>query len=138
MTFEMIANTHDRRDERSLRSKILLGLNTAGSLTSFITSIAVPGSSSDLPLGLEKFRNLFIPGFERLFPSMREVQRQNILSLVLRPLEEVPFGSDITRVVFFPRRPIRGIASQAKVRIGAISISDSCAEVAIIKKNNQQ
>ena len=137
MTFEMIANTHDRRDERTLRSRVLLGLNGASSLASFVTSIAVPGPSSDLPTGLEKFRNLFIPGFERLFPSMREVQRQNIISMVLRPLEEVPFGSDITRVVFFPRKPIRGIIPQASLRIGAISISDACAEVAIIKKNNQ-
>lgn len=137
MTFEMIANTHDRRDERSVRSRILLIMNSASSLTSFVTSIAVPGPSSDLPIGLDKFQNLLIPSFEKLFPTMREVQRQNIVSMVMRPLEEVPFGSDITRIVFFPKKPIRGILPSKFLRIGAISVSDSCAEVGIIKKAGQ-
>jgi hypothetical protein len=102
-----------------------------------VTAIAVPGPSSDLPLGLDKFRNLLIPSFERLFPSMREVQRQNIISMAMRPLEEVPFGSDITRVVFFPKKPIKGAIPSTEIRIAGISISDSCAEVAVVKKNGQ-
>lgn len=137
MAFEMIANTHDRRDERSLRSRILLVMNSASSMASFVTAIAVPASGSDLPLGLDKFRNLLIPSFERLYPNMREVQRQNILSMVMRPLEEIPFGSDITRIVFFPRKPIKGMIPRKEIRIGGISISDACAEVAIIKKAGQ-
>jgi hypothetical protein len=137
MTFEMITNTHDRRDDRSTRSRILLIMNSTSSLVSFITSIAVPGPSSDLPLGLDKFRNLLIPSFERLFPSMKEVQRQNIVSMAMKPLEEVPFGSDISRIVFFPKKPIRGALPRKQIRIGAIAIADSCAEVAIVKKAGQ-
>lgn len=137
LTFEMVANTHDRRDDRSTRSRILLGMNSASSLVSFITAIAVPGPGSDLPLGLDKFRNLLIPSFERLYPNMRELQRQNILSMAMRQLEEVPFGSDITRIVFFPKKPIKGVVPGILIRIAGVSISDSCAEVAIIKKNGQ-
>lgn len=74
-TFEMMVNTVDRRDGRSRRTlafKILEGLGTAAS---FVTAIAVPPPGNDLPLGLEKYRNLFIPGADRLFPSLKEQQR---------------------------------------------------------------
>lgn len=153
LTFDMVANTHDRRDDSSTRNKILFGLNSISVGTSFITSIAIPGAGSDLPLGLDKFQNFLIPGFEKLVPSLREVQRQNLISMVMRPLEEVPFGSDITRVIFFPKSEIEGLLPELKikvkdgngntsyktfgradVKISGISISDACAEVAVIKK----
>ncbi len=146
LTFEMVANTQDRRNERSTRSRILLVMNGASSLASIVTSIAVPGPGSDLPLGLDKFRNLAIPSFEKLFPSMNEVQRQNIISMVMKPLEEIPFGSDITRVVFFPKRAMQGVivssdkdedpkkAIRLELRISGIAIADACAEAAVIKK----
>jgi hypothetical protein len=133
-TFEMVANTHDRRDERSLRSRILLGMNILGSGTSFVTSFLVPKPGSDLPLGLDKYRNIFIPGFERFFPSLREVQRQNIVSQVMKPLEEVPNGSDITRVLFFPKREMSGVLPNYKVRINGISTYELQIQVATIKK----
>lgn len=145
LTFEMVANTQDRRNERSKRSRTLLVLNGISTLASIVTSVAVPGPSSDLPLGLDKLRNLAIPGFEKLFPSMNEVQRQNIISMVMKPLEEIPFGSDITRIVFFPKRPMQGVivsangddpktATKVELRISGIAIADACAQSAVIKK----
>lgn len=142
LTFDMVLNTQERRDSRSTRSRIFLMLNGFSTLSSVVTSIAVPGSSSDIPLGLDKFRNLLIPGMEKLFPSLNEVQRQNITSMVMRPLEEVPYGSDITRLLFFPKRAIEGVminrpdggARKTQLKISAISSSDACAEVGIIQK----
>jgi hypothetical protein len=136
-SFETIANTHDRRDERSLRSRILTVLNGSISFTSFVTAVAVPGSSSDLPLGLDKSNNLLIPSFERLFPSMKEVQRQNILTMVMRQLEEIPFGGSIERKIFFPKGALEGLWPGHRVRISGVSTFDSCATVAIIKKVEQ-
>ena len=133
-TFEIVANTHDRRDERSVRSRILTVAEGLSSLASFVTAIAVPPSSSDLPLGLDKFKNLLIPSFEKLFPSMKEVQRQNIISMVIRPLEEIPFGSDVTRILFIPKGKLIGMIPQDVYRIGGVSTTGACAEVGIIKK----
>jgi len=132
--FEMITNTQDNRADRSVRSRIMTAVNGASSLASFVTSIAVPGSSSDLPLGLDKFKNLLIPSIERLYPSMREVHRQNLIRWAMRPLEEIPFGSDITRVVFFPKGAISGMIPGYQVRITGVSITNACAEVAFIDK----
>lgn len=134
LTFEMVLNTYERRDERNLRNRILLVARGAGSLTSFVTAIAVPGPGSDLPLGLDKFQNLLIPSFEKLFPSTREVQRQNIVSMVMRQLEEVPFGSDVTRIIYIPKKKIRGLIPDYFVRISGVSVADACAETAVIDK----
>lgn len=133
-SFDTVAVTHERRDERSIRSQVLRALNGAISFTSFVTAIAVPGPGSDLPLGLDKSNNLLIPSFEKLFPSMKEVQRQNILTMVMRNLEEVPFGGNIERKLFFPKGALEGIWPGHRVRISAVSTWDACAEVAIVKK----
>lgn len=120
MTFEMAVNTVDRREERSLRSNVFKILDAVGSATSFVTAIAVPGPGSDLPLGLEKYRNLFMPAADRLFPSIKEQHRQNIVAQTMKPIEEIPYGSDITRVIFIPKKRIQGLILGHDVRIAAV------------------
>lgn len=132
--YQVVANTHDRRDERSVRSRIFMGASILGVGTSFVTSIAVPGAGSDLPLGLDKYQNLLVPAMERLFPSMREVQRQNILSEVLPPLVEVPYGSDVSKYVFFPKTSIYGILPGYRVRITSISSYRMTSKVGMVQK----
>lgn len=133
-TFDIIANTHDRRDERSVRTRILTVANGLSSLASFVTSIAVPAPGNDTRLGLDQFKGLLIPSFEKLFPSLKEVQRQNIISMVMRPLEEIPFGSDVTRILFIPKGKLYGMIPGKVFRIGGVSTTGACAEVGIIKK----
>ncbi|MGA9768870.1 MAG: hypothetical protein WBV94_07515 [Blastocatellia bacterium] len=133
-TFEMIVNTVDRRDDRSIRSRVFKAFDLFGTGVSFITSVAVPGKNSDLPLGLEKYSNLLLPGLDTLFPSLKEQQRQNIVSQVMKPIEEIPFGSDITRVLFIPKKTIKGLIRGHDVRISEICPYFFSIEVAIIKK----
>jgi hypothetical protein len=133
-TFEMMVNTLDRRDERSRRSRVFKVLELVGTGTSFVTSIAVPGPSSDLPLGLEKYRNLLLPGLDKLFPSYKEQQRQNIVSQAMKEIEEIPFGSDITRVIFIPKRNIHGLLRGHDVRISEICPFFFKIQVAIVSK----
>ena len=137
LTFEMMVNTVDRRDERSFRARTFQLLNFIGTAVSFGTAVAVPGSGSDLPLGLEKYSNLLIPGLEKLFPSLKEQQRQNIVSQTMKPIEEIPFGADITRVLFLPKKSFRGMVEGHKVRISQICPYYFKARVAIIKKGSQ-
>ena len=134
--YQVIANTHDRRDERSVRSRIFLGANILGAGTSFITSFLALGNSSDVPLFLDKYQNLALPSFEKLFPSMREVQRQNIISEILPPLVEVPFGSDVSKYVFFPKKPIEGVLPNHVVRITSISAYNIKVKVGVVQKGN--
>lgn len=136
--YQVVANTHDRRADRSWRSRIFLGMNILGAGASFVTAIAVPGIGSDLPLGLDKYQNLLIPTAEKLFPSMREVQRQNIVSLILPPLVEVPYGTDVSKYVFFPKKQIAGILPNHWVRITSISSHYIKVKVGVVQKSNVQ
>jgi hypothetical protein len=68
---------------------------------------------------------------------MKEVQRQNILTMVMRQLEEIPFGGSIERKIFFPKGALEGLWPGHRVRISGVSTFDSCATVAIIKKVEQ-
>jgi hypothetical protein len=133
-TFEMMVNTVDRRDERSRRSRLFQILEGIGTGTSFVTSIAVPGSGSDLPLGLEKFGNLLIPGIDKLYPNFKEQWRQNIVSQAMKEIEEIPFGSDVTRVIFIPKRNIRGLIRGHDTRISEVCPFYFKVQVAIITK----
>lgn len=133
-TFEMMVNTTDRREQRTFRAQFFRLLEGVGLATSFITAIAVPPSSSDLPLGLEKYSNLFLPGANKLYPDYKEQHRQNIVSQAMKPIEEIPFGSDISRVVFIPKKSIRGLISGHDARISQICPYFFRVEVAIIKK----
>ncbi len=119
-TFEMMVNTVDRRDERRTRTRVFNILEFVGMGTSFVTSFLVPPTGSDLPVGLEKYRNLFIPGLDKIWKNYKEQQRQNMVSQTMRTIEEIPYGSDITRVIFIPRKNIHGIMRGHDVRISEI------------------
>lgn len=136
--FQVVANTHDRRNDRTWRNRFFLGANSLSMMTSFITSFAVPGSGNDLPVGLDKFQNFFIPTAEKLFPSMRETQRQNIITEVLPPIVEVAYGNDVSKYVFFPKKEIEGVLPDYDVRISSISIFKIKSEVGIVQKGSVQ
>lgn len=132
--YQVVANTHDRRDERSVRSRLFLGASIVASGTSFFTSFLSLNPNSDLPLALDKYQNLLVPTMGKLFPSMREVFRQNIISEVLPPLVEIPYGSDVSKYVFFPKKKIEGILPDQEVRITSISSHNIQVKVGIVKK----
>ncbi len=132
--FLVIASTHDRRSERSKRERILTGANALSGLASFATAFASSGNNSGVIFGLDKYSNLLVPAFEKLFPSRREVERKNILDMTLQPVEEVPFGKEVSKIVFIPRKVIEGILPGYDVRISSVSVSKIKAEASIVNK----
>ncbi|HET8774289.1 MAG TPA: hypothetical protein VFP80_10875 [Thermoanaerobaculia bacterium] len=133
-SFDMMVNSVDRRDERSTRARIFRALNAIATLGSSVTAVGV-GAKSDLPLVLEKYGNLFIPGMERIWPSLRETERQNIINETMKPIEEIPYGSDLNRTIFFPKGPFRGIVMDQEVRIATICPYYFVIEVAVLDKD---
>lgn len=132
--FLVVASTHDRRYERSRREKILRVAEGLVSAASFATTFARPGNNTGFVFGLDKSTNLLIPAYEKLFPSRREVQRKNILDMVLQPVEEIPFGKEVSKIVFIPKQEIEGVLPGYDVRIRTISVSKMKAEAAIVQK----
>jgi hypothetical protein len=137
LMFEMVVNTVDRRESRSIRARVFSALELVGIGTSFSSAIRFPRPGRDLPIISDRFTNLLVPGLEKIFPSLKEQHRQNIVSQVMKPIEEVPFGSDITRVLFIPRRALRGIIPDHKVRISQICPYYFKIKVAVVDKTGQ-
>ncbi len=136
LTFEMAVNTVDARDSRRTRSRIFAGLSLAATGTSFLSATNILTGKDVVPI-LDKFSNLLLPGMEKIFPSLKEVHRQNVVSMAMKPIEEIPFGTDLTRVVLIPKKSIRGILQDHKVRISQICPYYFRVEVAVIKRGDR-
>jgi hypothetical protein len=51
----------------------------------------------------------------------------------MKPIEEIPYGSDITRVIFIPKKPFRGLIRGHETRISEICPFFLKIEVAVIQ-----
>lgn len=76
-----------------------------------------------------------LSSLQNTFPNLKDLHRQNMLRFLMSPTEEVSFGGDINRVIFFPKGPFRGLGdSKTKYRIKSIDTGYFSIEVAVIEK----
>jgi hypothetical protein len=134
-TFEMMVNSVDARSDRSKRTIAFTTLATLGVAASFVTSISPPTGGSVLN-ATDKFSNLLVPSLAKLFPSLKETQRQNIVAHTMRPIEEIPYGSDLSRIIFFPKRTFTGMIPDHEVRIASICPFLFKVQVALLNKGD--
>ena len=136
-SFEMMVNTVDERDRRTMRSATFRAIDAFTNFMTFLTfsSTSIRGNG-DVDKILNGISNVLVPGFAKLYPDMKDTQRQNFVSMAMKPIEEIPFGSDVSRVLFFPKHSFRGMLPGHEVRISAIDTSYFNIQVAIIKKVN--
>jgi hypothetical protein len=121
----------DPRDNRTGRSRTFRALTFAGSLASFVSGIGGFGATNDLININEKFGNIFVPALGAFWPNLRESQRQNLISDTMHPIEEIPFGSSLTKVVFLPKYPFQGFKARTWFRISEVCQFDFQVEVAV-------
>lgn len=127
----MTALFESRKDtnSRARAGRLVSVLATVG--TSYAT-IAGLDKSPTVAASIAAFNGVLIPGLEKYWPDLRAAQRQNILNLAMRELEEVPFGSDISRIIFIPRKPFTGFLREYSTRIGEVHTSYFKVRVAVI------
>ena len=136
LTFEMAVNTVDPRDSRRFRSRVFAGLNLAGTLASTGSAMNILKGNS-VNLILDRYSNLLVPGLEKIFPSLKEVHRQNVVSMGMKPIEEIAFGTDLTRIIFIPKKAIYGVLKDHRVRISQICPFYFKVEVAVIRRGDK-
>lgn len=147
MKYETALLSHESRENTSWKHRILTTLLSLSSLTSFVTNIV--GAGGDWPLGQTQFSNLMIPSYQKYFPDRREIHKDHLIQQLMQPLLEIPFGGQESKYLLFPRSPINvsmslrhwnettakwEIKTIKKIKIIGISPSDTCANVAVIKK----
>jgi hypothetical protein len=72
---------------------------------------------------------------EKIWPSLRETERQNIINETMKPIEEIPYGSDFNRTIFFPKGSFRRIVMDQEVRIATICPYYFVIGVAVLHKD---
>ncbi|HEY0075276.1 MAG TPA: hypothetical protein VGB77_14345, partial [Abditibacteriaceae bacterium] len=134
-TYEMMINTFDQREQQSTRSKgfrLLDGLIGLGSFAAAFKGFQGSGTAS----ALNGISGIITPTARNVFPNMSEVQRQNMVTQLMKPIEEIPFGADIERVLFYPKMPFKGLIEGHLVRISRVHTSYFNISVAIIEKRH--
>lgn len=67
-------------------------------------------------------------------PNLAEKHRSAILTQGLRSLEEVPFGAELRRVVFYPKGEFGNLIPKHKARIATVDTSEFNISVAVIQR----
>ena len=137
-SYEIVLNTSTVFEELSGRSRTFKVAEAIGLVTSVVTAVAVPGAGSDLPTGLDKYRNIFIPGMQRLWKDMTDTHRQNLVSMTLKPIEELPFGAELSKVVFFPKGSFSGFVRGYDTRISQVCPYYFHATAAVLSNSASQ
>jgi hypothetical protein len=132
--YDLVVKSFDPRDNRTARAITFRALTFAGALASFVTGVPNFGASKQFIAVNEKFGNVLVPGLAALWPNLRETQRQNLITDTMHPIEEVPFGSSLTKVVFLPKYPFQGFRANTWFRISEICPFDFQVEVAVSPK----
>ena len=77
---------------------------------------------------------ILLPVLERVFPDRSSVFRANLAGMMMRPLEEIPFGGEVTKILMFPKQNIAGMIPGMLVRISAIDCQDFEVQVGVVEK----
>ncbi len=80
----------------------------------------------------EKLEMMMNPSFKRT-----NAQRRNVLTMTMQPLEVIPFGADISRVIFFPKTPLQGMMKDHLTRISRIDTSYFNIAITILENNKK-
>lgn len=67
-------------------------------------------------------------------PNLAEKHRSAILTQGLRSLEEVPFGAELRRVVFYPKGEFGNLIPKHRARIATVDTSEFSISVAVIQR----
>jgi hypothetical protein len=130
--FDLMVGSAAVRDRRNPRAMFFNLLDTAGTFASFLTAVNVFRGSA--PVILDTYSNLLVPGLQRALPDLQETQRQNLLTRTMRPIEQVPYGSTMNKVLFFPRKAFKGYLPGYWTRISAIDVNDVKVDIAVIER----
>lgn len=136
--YDMVVKSFDPRDQRTTRSLTFRALTFAGSVASFVTGVPNFGASKQFIAVNEKFANVLVPALAAAWPSMRETQRQNLVSDTMHPIEEIPYASSLTKMIFLPKYPFQGFAADTWFRISEICPFDFKVQVALSSKRSSQ
>ncbi|MBE9130078.1 hypothetical protein IQ258_29090 [Coleofasciculus sp. LEGE 07081] len=99
--------------------------------TFFFTLFHSLGEAGD---SLALINSLLVPKVKEIWPDRSEIHRANLLRDLMRPMEEVSYGTDLEKIVLFPKNPFRSVFKDQETRIRTIRTDDYQITIAVIEQ----
>lgn len=135
--FDLMVNTFDAREYESSRAGGFRLLDFGTTLASFVGAVR-PSKAENLSRINDSVTNLLVPALRRFLPDQKDTQRQNTMSMLMRPTEEIAYGTTLSRVLFFPKRSFSGYLRGYETRIAAVDTGFFEVDVAVVDKRQKQ
>jgi len=132
--YELMLNSVDARYQQEPRYKLRRSLQAVGLAGSFLTGLRFWRGSA-LPF-FNAFNGILLGNYDTILPTLNESQRQNLVTQAMHPLEQVAFGSDITKVLFFPKSEFSGVLRGYRTRISTIDINSFSMVVSVLNNSS--
>ena len=128
--YELMLNSVDARYQQEGRYKVRRTLQAFGLAGSFLSTLrAIKGSSS---LVFDAFNGVLLGNYDTILPSLNQSQRQNLVTQAMQPIEQIAFGSDIAKVIFFPKTEFNGLVRGYRTRISTIDTNSLQINVSVL------
>jgi len=131
---DFVLSAHDAITEEGARSLVFRSLNFATGLANGL--VVAFNASTAIEKGSSLSSSLLTPLLQQLWPDRSGTHRTNLQNYIMNPLEEIPFGGSIDKILIFPRQPIGGVLPSKLVRISAIDTQSFFVEVGIVSKTS--
>ena len=132
--YELMLNSVDARYQQEPRYKVRRSLQAIGLAGSFLTGLRFWRGSA-LPF-FNAFNGVLLGNYDTILPSLNESQRQNLVTQAMQPLEQVAFGSDIAKVLFFPKSEFSGVLRGYRTRISTIDTNSFTMVVSVLNNSS--
>jgi hypothetical protein len=132
-SLEAIEGTIAARNGASRRSRTFRILEFLGTAAAAVTALPGLNGGTRVQTALDRYQAAIIPGLQRLWPDMSEIQRQNFTTLALRPLEQVG-DTPLNRYMFIPKGEIPGLLRGYQVRIGEVHTNYFAVKAGVVDR----
>ena len=131
--YQVVIDSAFIRFDRQKQGEPYTIFSAMATVVSFLNGADVALRGSTTTNVLDKFSNLLMPGLQKLFHMHDDEHVSNLTKHIMKPIEEIPFGSSVSKLLIFPKRPFKGIVRGHWTRISAINPDYATVDVALIK-----
>lgn len=131
LSSQIILDSAFIRFDRSRQRDFHNILQAAGSFGSFLTTGHILGGIQPIQI-LDAYNGLVLPGLDKFFPSHGDAEQTNLHRDLMQNVEQVGYGTVMTKYLLFPSGFFRGLYPNAKTRIGTIYPYNATLSVAYV------
>ncbi len=131
-SYDLVLSAQDAMGAETSRALALRSLDFAIGIGNGIMGVAKLNNWQSKEISLTS--SILVPLLDKLWPDHTATQRGNVQNYFMKPLEEIPYGGEITKLLVFPRQEIPGVLARKLVRISAVDTQVFNVRVGVVIK----